>query len=278
MPSVPALVLAVGGVDPSGGAGVYADLDAMRDHGLAGAAAVAAVTAQSSHAFLEWRPVAPALLARQLEAVLADVRPAALKIGMLGSEENVRVVDELLAAHPRIPVVLDPVLVSTTGGALARDGATRALAARLVPRATIVTPNGAEATALSGVPALGHAGMAAAAAALCANLGAAAVVVTGGDLAGAEAADCFLERGGRPVWLRAPRIAPPGKAHTVRGTGCRFATAIACGLALGRPLPSAVRAAKRYVERLIATRTARVGKGAAQAVPPRAPRPARRAS
>jgi hydroxymethylpyrimidine/phosphomethylpyrimidine kinase len=287
--SLDAVVLAIGGVDPSGGAGVYADLDAVRDHRLAGAAAVAALTAQSSHEFLDFKAVAPALLARQLEAVAGDVRIAALKIGMLGSAANVRVVEEFCAARARVPVVLDPVLMSTSGGALARDETTRALAERLVPRAALVTPNVAEAMALTGVSAFGREGVAAAAAAIVERLGAAAVVVTGGDAADADAAapargrgrgravggapraevaDCFLERDGRALWLRAPRVAPAGHARTMRGTGCRFATAVACGLASGEPLLVAVRAAKRYVARLIATRSARLGKGAAQAVPP----------
>ena len=277
------VILVVGGLDPSAGAGLLVDADAARDHGALALPVAAAVTAQSSAKFHRWRAVDGPLLKDQLDAVLDDYAPDAVKIGMLGSTGNVAVVADVLErlVRRKVPVVLDPVLLSSTGGALSREGVTRVLAARLLPRAAVATPNAAEAAALTGVKALGRDGMAVAAVRLVEELGAQAAVVTGGDVAEAErpgrrgqpsagrVRDAYFDSHEGLQWIDGVRVPPPSRARTVRGTGCRFATAVAAGLARKLAPLLAVREARRYVRRTLETRAVRIGRGAAQVIPPR---------
>lgn len=230
------IVLVIAGLDPSAGAGVALDLRVVAAHGGLGLPVVTTATIQSSAGVRGHAPVAPVIVHAQIQAVLADLPVAAVKIGALGSAA---VADAVAAALRDLgaPVVLDPVLGATRGAALLDRP--EALAG-LLPGAALVTPNLAEAAALVGAPVPDRAGMRAAARALLGR-GARAVLVKGGHLEGAPVdlladADGELELVGRRV---------PGEA---RGTGCALSSAIAARLAQGEPLRAAVGGAKAWLE------------------------------
>lgn len=235
-------VLAVAGVDPCGGAGLAADLRTIAALGGHGAAAVTAITIQDSREVRAVAPLPARLVRGQIEAVLGDVGADAVKIGMLATAAVARAVaDALLAAGAgRPPVVLDPVLRSTSGRDLLDRAGRGALLERLFPLVDLVTPNLPEAAALLGRRLSGERAMAAAARALV-GLGARAVFLKGGHLRG-DAVDFYAD-GKTVVALRAPRVRMP---HT-HGSGCVLATAIACFLARGDGLLDAVRCGKRFV-------------------------------
>lgn len=220
-------VLAIGGSDPSGGAGVQLDLKVLAAHGVWGMAAITAHTVQTPRRVSRVAPVPPELLADQLAALFEDQPPAAVKVGMLGTAAHVAVVAEALAGRG-LPLVVDPVRRATLGATLLDDAAREALIGRLLPLATLVTPNAAEAdwlgTGLDGVPTL----------------------VTGGDLPGDAVVD-RLTWGGGARDLRGPRH-PVGAVH---GTGCALSSAIAAGLARGLPLEAAVEGAIGWVRAAI---------------------------
>jgi hydroxymethylpyrimidine/phosphomethylpyrimidine kinase len=228
-------VLAVGGLDPSGGAGVVVDVAAVRAAGAHGAAVIAVSTVQSGLGFVRSTPAPAGEVIAAAEAVLATHDVRAVKTGALGSAAVVAAVADLLARHGAPPAVVDPVLASTTGGTLLDDAGAGALRERLLPLAALVTPNAIEAAALSGTPIASVDDMHTAAARLLA-LGASAVLVKGGHLAGPEVVDVFADRAGRRRELRAPRIA----RGEVRGTGCALASLIAGHLALGRDLTESI--------------------------------------
>jgi hydroxymethylpyrimidine/phosphomethylpyrimidine kinase len=238
------LVLTVAGSDSGGGAGIQADLKTMLALGVHGMSVVTAVTAQNStgvHGY--WELPADAVDA-QLAAVLDDIGVDAVKTGMLAGAEIVRVTAERLR-DLSVPVVVDPVCVSKHGDPLLVPEALEAIVSDLLPLATVLTPNLAEAGRLTGRPVDDAAGQRRAAEALLA-LGPRWVLVKGGHLPG-DAVD-LLTDGDSMIELRAPRL---DNAHT-HGTGCTLASAIASYLALGSDLPDAVRAAKAYVTGAIA--------------------------
>lgn len=232
-------VLAIGGSDSGGGAGVQADVKALHAVGVHACTAVTAVTAQDSVAVRGVWEVPAESLRGQLRAVLDDLRPDAVKTGMLPSAAAVEVVAGELGDQP---LVVDPVGVSSTGHRLAGPDALTALVELLLPRATVVTPNLAELQVLTGVRASDETGMLEGALAVLA-LGPRWVLVTGGHLEG-DAVD-LLHDGGEPLWLRAPRVETP---HD-HGTGCTLAAALAGHLALGASVPEAAGAAKELVTR-----------------------------
>ena len=235
-------LLSIAGSDPSGGAGIQADLKTFAALGCYGMAALTALTAQNTRGVAAVHVPPPDFLEAQLEAVFADVAVAAVKIGMLASGDLVRVVARCLAARPGLPVVLDPVLVATSGDSLGSPDVVDAILSHLLPLATLVTPNLPEAARLGGVAAPeDEDGMRTAAAALQAR-GARAVLVKGGHLAGAEAVDLLAEPDGI-AFFTGPRIA----TRNTHGTGCTLSSAIACYLAKGLPLADAVAAAKSYL-------------------------------
>jgi hydroxymethylpyrimidine kinase / phosphomethylpyrimidine kinase / thiamine-phosphate diphosphorylase len=226
------IVWTVAGSDSGGGAGIQADLRAFDAMDVHGCSAIAAVTAQNSVSVTRIAPLAAELLDAQLAALAADMPPAAIKTGMLGSVENLRVlvhwIDVLRAANPALAVVVDPVLAATTGTAFADDDLLQALLAQLLPRATLITPNRREAAALLGLPALpGRSDVEHAARALV-QAGCPSVVITGGD-AGGEDCEDFAITPQAEGWLRNSRVATP---HN-HGTGCVFASSAAAALALG---------------------------------------------
>jgi hydroxymethylpyrimidine/phosphomethylpyrimidine kinase len=237
---VPPLVLTIAGSDPSGGAGLQADLATFSSHRVHGFSVLTAVIAQNSASVERVAPVAPAMVRAQIESAVAEAMPRAVKTGALGSAAIVRAVALVLSELRMPPPVVDPVMVSSAGVPLLDLGGARALRRFLIPLATVVTPNLPEAEALTGIRCVSEEAIRAAARQMVA-MGARAVVIKGGHRAGAPA-DLFHD-GRRFVELRAARIAGGG----VHGSGCVFSAAIAASLARGMDLLDAVRAAKRYV-------------------------------
>lgn len=234
-------VLSIAGSDSGGGAGIQADLKAFARCGVHGMTAITAITAQNTVGVDGVWPVAPEAIVAQVRSVAADIGVDAVKIGMLGSAATIAAVEEALDLLPGVPVVLDPVMVSESGAPLLDPDARAALRARMLPRATVVTPNLDEAWALIDRDAgAGGAIEAHEVEELARNvhrLGPAAVVVTGGHRN--EATDVFFD-GSRVVAIRGERY-PGGAAH---GSGCTHSSALAAHLALGLDPLEAARSAK----------------------------------
>jgi hydroxymethylpyrimidine/phosphomethylpyrimidine kinase len=243
-PRVTTTALSIAGSDPSGGAGIQADLKTFAAWRVYGAAVLTALTAQNTRGVRGVQVVPAAFIGAQLDAVLDDLAVSAIKTGMLADDPSVRAVAQRLARVPHIPLVVDPVLVSTSGHALADSSTLPALRDELLPLALLVTPNLAEAEALLGAPVRSRADMREAARALTA-LGACAALVKGGHLS--DSAYDVLYTDGRMIELDAPRIA----VESTHGTGCTLSAAIAAGLARGETIATAVPRAKRYVHRCL---------------------------
>jgi hydroxymethylpyrimidine/phosphomethylpyrimidine kinase len=241
------IVLTIAGSDSGGGAGIQADLKTFARFGVFGTSVVTAITAQNTLGVTGWSAVAPDLVRGQLDAVAADLRPAAVKSGMLGDTDVVAVVAEGLARHDLRPYVLDPVMVATSGDLLLAPGAVEAIARTLLPRADLVTPNLDEAAILAGVEVRDLDGMRRAARELV-RMGARAALVKGGHLAGSETADLLWD-GSDEIVARHPRI----ETTSLHGTGCTLSASIAAHLALGHDLADAVARSLDYVHRAIAT-------------------------
>ncbi len=251
-------VLSIAGSDPSGGAGIQADLRTLAAIGVFGTAAPVVLTAQNTTGVFAVHAVPAEFVRRQLDAVFSDVDVAAVKVGMLGTPKIVRAVAGALRAHRPRFVVVDPVLRASTGGRLSQRHLARALEDELAPLATVVTPNAAEAGALLGWRRAPHdlesAGRAAAE--LVAR-GWRAALVTGGHMDDVRRSVDVLAAGSRTHQSSVPRVA--GTAH---GTGCTLSSAIAAYLALGRGLRPACAEAQRFVARAIARSGAlRAGRG-----------------
>ncbi len=249
------VALTVAGSDPSGGAGIQADILTFAALGVHGATVVTALTAQDTRGVHAIFPVPPEFVAQQLDALLEDLDVAAAKTGMLARAAVVEVVVDRLRAHPLPHLVVDPVLRSTSGHTLLEPAGVAVLRDRLLPLATLVTPNLAEAAALTGRRVETPAEMRDAAWALV-DLGARAALVTGGHLPD-EARDVLCD-GQALHELPAPRLPTPAAIH---GAGCTLAAAVAAGLALGLTLEQAVADAKRHVTRAIETAPV-LGRGA----------------
>jgi hydroxymethylpyrimidine/phosphomethylpyrimidine kinase len=252
-----AIAVTIAGSDSGGGAGIQADLKTFSALGVYGASVVTALTAQNTQGVAAIHPVPADFVTAEIDAVFSDLKVDAVKIGMLGAPDVIAAVAEGLDRWRQRRVVLDPVMVATSGDALVPDGAVAAIRDLLMPRALIVTPNLPEAARLTGEPmAAGRAAMEAQARRLLA-LGAHAVLIKGGHAGGEESAD-FLLTAVSSRWLVAPRIA----TDNTHGTGCTLSSAIAAKLALGRHLEGAVIAAKDYLtQALAAADTLEIGKG-----------------
>lgn len=236
--------LTIAGSDSGGGAGIQADLKTFAAHRVHGLSAIAALTAQNTRAVTAVHVPDVGFLRAQFDACFDDFDIRALKLGMLATAEVIATVAELLTMRD-VPVVLDPVMVATSGARLLEHEALAALRQRLVPRAAIITPNVPEAELL-----LGYAiGTVAAMRRACSDFldqGAKAVFLKGGHLeSGDTVVDCFADAGGIHE-IRHPRLAV--NAH---GTGCTLASAIASQMCLGRPLREASQAAADYVHRAL---------------------------
>ena len=257
--------LTVAGSDSGGGAGVVADVRTFTAHGVWPLVAVTSVTAQNSLGVQADEAVSPEMVRAQIASVVADIGVDAAKTGMLGSAATVDSVALTVAQLGVRPLVVDPVLVSGTGERLLDDEGLDALRELLLPLATLVTPNLAEASALVGGTVDDRRSMEDAAAALV-ELGAGAALVTGGHLDDPRAvSDCLLVAGEAPIWLEGERV---GEGHD-HGGGCVLSAAVCAGLARGLPLVDACRAAKEFVARAIA-RGAALGAGPGAADPTQA--------
>ncbi|MBK6006230.1 bifunctional hydroxymethylpyrimidine kinase/phosphomethylpyrimidine kinase [Ramlibacter ginsenosidimutans] len=249
-------VLSIAGSDSGGGAGIQADLKTIAALGCYGMTAITALTAQNTQGVRSIHGVPLQHLADQIDAVIEDIGADAVKIGMLHSADTVRTVAAALKRHGLQRVVLDPVMVATSGAKLIDDEANAVLVRVLFPLAAVVTPNLDEAALLVGKALHSEADMEAAARELV-ERGANAVLLKGGHLAGDTVSDLLLVRDAAPQWMRAPRIATPN----THGTGCTLSSAIACQLALGAGLADAVLRAREYVRGALAA-GARVRTGA----------------
>jgi hydroxymethylpyrimidine/phosphomethylpyrimidine kinase len=241
----PPVALTIAGSDPSGGAGIQADLKTFLAFRVYGAAVITSLTVQDTVGVRDRSDAAPALVLAQLDAVQDDLPIGAAKTGLLGTRALVDALVDRLRARPLPNLVVDPVLIATSGDALTAGDTVTALRDRLLPLASLVTPNLAEAAALTGRRVQCLEDMRDAARAL-ADRGVRAVLVKGGHLT--EAPCDVLLTGGTLHVLEGTRV---GVAST-HGTGCTLSAAITAGLARGDDLPAAVRRAKRYVERALA--------------------------
>lgn len=247
------VALTIAGSDSCGGAGIQADIKTMSAHGVYAMTALTALTAQSTAGVLGIMEVSPEFLGQQIDAVVTDIFPDAVKTGMIPSAPLVSVIAERVVRHRLPRVVVDPVMVATSGARLISEEAVAALKERLLPLAFLVTPNIPEAEILSGVEISGKGGMEKAARAIFERYGC-AVLVKGGHSAGD--ADDFLFSGRGWRWFCGARIGTDG-AH---GTGCTLSSAIASSLALGRTLEESVESAKEYVSSALLS-APRLGRG-----------------
>lgn len=253
-------VLTVAGSDSSGGAGIQADLKTMLANGVFGMSAITSLTAQNTTGVRAVQNADPSILADQIDAVFEDIPPMAVKIGMVSSAALIETIADRLTAHQARNIVLDPVMVATSGAKLIDDDAVAALTTRLFPLATVITPNMPETEALleqalqerssanddpaarllsEGIRA--EADMETAARTLAEHFGCAVLVKGGHGVK--DANDVLVEPDGTATWFTSPRIDNPN----THGTGCTLSSAIASHLALGETLPQAVRSAKDYL-------------------------------
>jgi hydroxymethylpyrimidine/phosphomethylpyrimidine kinase len=253
----PVIVLSIGGFDPSSGAGVTADLKTIAAHGLYGIACVTALTVQSTQGVRRFEPVSPGLVRDTLEALVDDVQPAALKIGMLGTGGIVSEVADFLRKYPQPNVVLDPVLQSSSGATLLDDAGVTLLRTDLLGLAEVVTPNVPESITLTGMDVQDLGSMQTACRTLM-DSGARNVVLKGGHLS--EPTDLLGERRHNGTVVFRHYGGKRVNTRNTHGTGCAFSTALACNLALGSSLGDAVSAAKSYVAGALRTSQA-VGNG-----------------
>ena len=232
--------LTIAGSDSSGGAGIQADIKTMAANGVFAMSAITALTAQNTTSVTGIFETTPEFLAAQLDAVFTDIYPDAVKIGMVSSAPLIRTIAERLRFYEAKHIVVDPVMVATSGSRLLRDDAMQALTEQLLPLAEVVTPNIPEAEILSGLVITDAAGMEAAARKISEQYGC-SVLCKGGHKV--NDADDLLWRNGNGKWFRGERIHNPN----THGTGCTLSSAIASNLAKGYDLDTSVERAKEYI-------------------------------
>lgn len=248
MREAPTVVLTVAGFDPSSGAGVTADIKTIAAHGCYGVACITAMTVQSTAGVKRVEPIGAELVSDTLGELLNDMKIASVHVGMLGSGKVAKAVAEFLARAKTPNIVLDPILRSSSGADLIDPAGRKVMVEQFLQLATVVTPNAQEASALTGLPVKNLDEMRGAAIKLH-EMGAQSVVVTGGDMEKAVDLLSFqTKRGVEQEVFRSERQ----RSNSTHGTGCAFATAMACHLALDRGLPEAVLLAKAYVSAAIA--------------------------
>ena len=236
-------VLTIAGSDCSGGAGIQADIKTISALGAYAASAITAITVQNTCGVTGIHPVSPIYVKAQIDAVMTDIRPCAIKIGMINDVEIVKAIAESIRLYRPEFVVLDPVMVSTSGCKLIEDDAIEALTSLLMPLATIITPNLSEAEVLTGKPVTHIEAMEKVAEELL-EFGNRAVLIKGGHLADGGMCDVLRLNGETmPYRFTARKV----ESRNTHGTGCTLSSAIATYLALGEPVVEAVRKAKDYV-------------------------------
>jgi hydroxymethylpyrimidine/phosphomethylpyrimidine kinase len=242
-----AIAVTIAGSDSGGGAGIQADLKTFSALGVYGASVIAALTAQNTRGVTGIHDVPAAFVTAQIDAVFSDLKVGAVKIGMLSSPAVIAAVAAGLARHGQSCVVLDPVMVATSGDRLLQPEAVEVLRRVLIPKALVITPNLPEAAALLEAPLAGNEAEMRAQAARLLALGPRAVLIKGGHQDGPESVDYLIEPT-RETRLAATRVA----TRNTHGTGCTLSSAVAAGLARGLDLAAAVGAAKDYVTAAIA--------------------------
>ncbi len=252
-----AIAVTIAGSDSGGGAGIQADLKTFSALGVYGASVITALTAQNTLGVQGIHDVPPAFIARQMDSVFSDLAVAAVKIGMLSQPAVIETVAAGLARHEARNIVLDPVMIATSGDRLLAPEAVATLKTALIPRALVVTPNLPEAAALLDEPVAEEEAAMRAQAERILGLGARAVLIKGGHAAGSESADILVDEAGVERFA-SPRLA----TRNTHGTGCTLSSAIAAGLATGLSLREAVAAAKAYISAaMAASEHLRVGSG-----------------
>ena len=242
-----AIAVTIAGSDSGAAAGIQADLKTFGGRGVYGASVIAALTAQNTRGVTGIHDVPPEFVTAQIDAVFSDLKVGAVKIGMLSNAAVIEAVADGLAKHKQTNVVLDPVMVASSGDRLLRPDAVDRLRTLLIPMALVITPNLPEAAALLGVPVAADENAMRAQAVRLLSLGAKAVLIKGGHGGGAESVDLLVDASS-VTRLAAPRFA----TRNTHGTGCTLSSAIAAGLAKGQGLHEAARAAKSYVTNAIA--------------------------
>ncbi|HUQ84143.1 MAG TPA: bifunctional hydroxymethylpyrimidine kinase/phosphomethylpyrimidine kinase [Gemmatimonadaceae bacterium] len=241
------IALTIAGSDSGGGAGIQADLKTFHRFGVFGTSAITAVTAQNTRGVESWVGLEPGFVRKQIDAVATDLRPSAVKCGMLGTAGVVETVADAFGSHSLGPFVLDPVMVATSGDPLLDPPAVHAIRERLMPLSALATPNLDEVAVLLGTRPPNEHAMADAARRIVTELGAQAALVKGGHLDGDEIVDVLFD--GELHVFRRPRI----RTSSTHGTGCTLSAAIAARLAVGDSILDAVTAGLDFVHRAIRT-------------------------
>ncbi len=239
-------VLTIAGSDCSGGAGIQADLKTIAAHGLYGMSAVTSLTAQNTTGVYAISDVTPQFLAQQLDCIFTDIYPDAVKVGMVSDKALIEVIADKLKQYGASNIVIDTVMVSTSGSRLLKEDALDSLITRLIPMADIITPNIPEAEVLSGIKVDSCEKMLKAAESIrtrieTADSQAIGILIKGGHEQ--NTANDLLYRAGETVWFNGERIDNPN----THGTGCTLSSAIACNLAVGKSMEEAVRDSKTYI-------------------------------
>ena len=233
-------VLTIAGSDSSGGAGIQADIKTITAHKMYAMSAITALTAQNTTGVYGILDAGAEFTSLQLDCIFKDIRPDAVKIGMVSNTETINAIADKLIEYKAENIVVDPVMVATSGSNLMRDGSVQALTKRLFPLASLITPNISEAEVLAEIKISSKDDMVTAAKKI-APMTNGGVLIKGGHLS--DTADDLLYIGGRAEWFSAPRIDNPNN----HGTGCTLSSAIACNLATGRTVSEAVKNAKAYI-------------------------------
>lgn len=235
--------LTIAGSDSGGGAGIQADIKTMSALGCYASSVITAVTAQNTKQVFDIQNINPSVVEAQLRAVLTDLRPNAIKIGMVGSAENMESIAKILSEVSDIPLIIDPVMVSTSGNKLMDDSAVHTFCQQLLPLATLLTPNIPEAEVLAGMPITSVSDIDEAAMRIL-KRGCKALLIKGGHVEGSMKTDrLYFSNGSEPMVFKAKSI----ETRNTHGTGCTLSSAITALLARGLQLEEAVAMAKNYV-------------------------------
>lgn len=238
-------VLTIAGSDCSGGAGIQADIKTVTAHRMYAMSAITSLTAQNTTGVFGVLDTPASFITDQLDCIFRDIFPDAVKIGMVSNVDNIAAIAASLKSYQAKNIVVDPVMVATSGGKLLQDDAVRALIELLFPIGSIITPNLEEAACLSGKKIVSREDMQTAAEKISA-MTSGAVLIKGGHLG--DSADDLLYCDGKSEWFSAPRI----NTKNTHGTGCTLSSAIACNLAAGYSVADSVKNAKAYVEDALA--------------------------
>ncbi len=238
--------LTIAGSDSSGGAGIQADLKTMLANHVYGMSAITALTAQNTTGVTDIMEVTPEFLAEQLDSIFTDIRPDAVKTGMVSSSQLIEIIADKLREYEAVNIVVDPVMVATSGAKLICDDAMETLKKKLLTLATVITPNIPEGEVLAGMKITSKEDMVTAAEKISNTYGCSVLLKGGHSLN--DANDLLVEPGKEPVWFKGRRIAN----SNTHGTGCTLSSAIASNLAKGKSLEEAVKCAKNYISGALA--------------------------